>query len=79
VSVSAVSKLMGKPYRYCYELFTRFLPRLSISIGSFYGVVEVDGVYVSTGLKVRGGGRYEGDKVLSWILILGMDVKIIHL
>jgi len=29
MSVSVVSKLMERSYRYCYELFTRFLPRLS--------------------------------------------------
>jgi len=36
MSVSAVSKLMERSYRYCYKLFTRFLPRLSISMGVYW-------------------------------------------
>jgi len=46
MSVSVVSKLMERSYRYCYKLSTSFLPRLSTSIESFYGVVEVDEVYL---------------------------------
>jgi len=46
MSVSVVSKLMERSCRYCYKLFTSFLPILSTSIESFYGVVEVDEVYL---------------------------------
>jgi len=71
MSVSVVSKLMERSYRYCYKLFTSFLPRLSTSIESFYGVVEVDEVCVSAGLKGRrrGKGRYESDKIPVMVMV----------
>jgi len=56
---------MERSYRYCYKLSTKFLPTLSTSIESFYGVVEVDEVYVIAGLN----GRYEGDKVPVMVIV----------
>jgi len=63
MSVSVVSKLMERSYRYCYEFFTRLVSRLSIPVGSV--VVEV---YVTSGFKGR-RGRYEGDKVPVLVIV----------